>query len=136
MLFRSKSTKPDWIAQKKLNLLAQFALKKHRELPDTPLILDFVTDAEGRKAIELMAMSNVPGRPFIAPPGTPPERLEILRKALMATLADPAFLAEAEKRKMEIEPVGGEDLAALMRDAYAMPRAVIDRVKKYMSPEK
>ena len=64
-----KSTKPDWIAQKKLNLLAQFALKKHRELPDTPLILDFVTDAEGRKAIELMAMSNVPGRPFVAPPG-------------------------------------------------------------------
>ncbi len=131
-----KSTKPEWIEQKKLNLLVQFALKKHPELPDVPLIGEFTPEGEARQTIELMAMSLVPGRPFIAPPGVPRDRIEVLRGALMATLRDPAFLAEATRRQMEIDAVGGEEVENLMKTAWAMPPGVVRRVARYMNPEK
>ena len=131
-----KTQKPDWVAQKKFSLLVQFAVKKHAELPDTPLITEFVPPGEARQTIELMAMSHLPGRPFVAPPGVPRERLEILRNALMATLRDPLFLADAAKRQMEIEAMTGAEVAAVVESAFRMPRSVVERAKKYMTPEK
>jgi tripartite-type tricarboxylate transporter receptor subunit TctC len=131
-----KTAKPEWLAEGKINLLAQIAVKKHRELPDVPLVLDFARDGDARQTIELMAMTLVPGRPFIAPPGTPQDRVSALRDALMATLSDPAFLAEAGRRQMEIDAVSGRDIERLIQSAYATPKPVTERVKKYMTIEK
>ncbi len=129
-----KAAKPEWIANRKINLLAQFALKKHRELPDAPLILDYARDSEARETIELMAMTLAPGRPFVAPPGAPADRVEALRGALTATLNDPAFRADAQSRQMEIDPASGEEIAALMQNAYATPKPIARRAAKYMTP--
>ena len=72
------------------------------------------------------------GRPYLLPPGIPAERLKILREAFMKTMADPAFLDEAKKRNLEVEPSTGEELEKLAKEVMAQPPEVIERVKKLM----
>jgi len=125
-----KTTKPDWIAQKKVHLLVQLALKKHPELPDVPLIFDELHRAEDRAAAELLLAPLLAGRPFITPPGIPADRLAILRKAFAATLEDAEFRADAAKRNMEIQLVSGEEIAAVVARAYASTPDIVARVRR------
>ena len=125
-----KTTTPDWIEQKKVHLLVQMALKKHPELPDVPLIFDRLHRAEDRAAAELLLAPLLAGRPFIAPPGIPADRLAILRKAFVATLEDAEFRADAAKRNMEIQIVTGEEIAAVVARAYASTPDIVARVRR------
>ena len=88
-----------------------------------------VEDPEARKAIELRLARETIGRPFIAPPGVPAGRARALREAFVATLRDPAFLADAERAHVETEAVSGAEIDALFADVAATPKAVIDRLK-------
>ena len=124
-----KSTKPEWLAQNKVNLLVQLALKKHPELPDVPLIFDILKTPEDRAAAELLLAPQLAGRPFIAPPGVAAERLTALRQAFDETLRDPDFLAEAARRNLEVQLVGGEEIAQVVARAYASSPEVIKRVR-------
>ncbi len=124
-----KATKPEWILEKKVNFLVQLALKKHPELPDVPLILDYLKNADDRAAAELLLAPQLAGRPFVAPPAVPNERLAALQKAFMETMADPDLVNEAMRRKMEFSPINGNDLAALVTKAYASSPTTIARVK-------
>jgi tripartite-type tricarboxylate transporter receptor subunit TctC len=116
-----KATRKSWVDDKKLYLLMQFALEKHPDLPDVPLITDLAKTDEQRQIFKLIFARQVMGRPYMAPPGVPQDRADALRKAFMATMKDPEFLAEAEKAKFEITPVPGEQLESLLVDIYKTP---------------
>ena len=70
------------------------------------------------------------GRPFVAPPDLPPERLKMLRDAFDATMKDPEFIADVKRNKFELEPEDGEHLAALIGKIYATPKSIIERVEQ------
>ncbi|MBO0752950.1 MAG: hypothetical protein J2P53_12610, partial [Bradyrhizobiaceae bacterium] len=120
-----KSTHGAMIAENKLHVLLQLSLHKHPELPDVPLVLDLARTAEERQILTLIFARQVMGRPFLAPPGIPPDRAEALRAAFTATMADPAFLAEAEKAQLEVNPVTGEELQQLVAEIYRTPPEVV-----------
>src|SRR5919109_8059 len=100
-----KSTHPQWVEQKKINILVQLALAKHPDLPDVPLIVDLAKNDEQKQVLRIIFARQVMGRPFLAPPNVPQDRVAALRTAFMETMKDKDFLAEAEKAQLEITPV-------------------------------
>ena len=119
-----KATHPTWVKDKKVKILLQLSLDKHPDLPDVPLITDLAKDDEQRQILKLVFARQVMGRPFLGPPGIPDDRLAALRKAFMDTMKDPEFLAEAEKGKLEITPVAGEEIQKLVAEVYATPKDI------------
>ena len=117
--------RPEWVEEGKINLLVQLALAKHPELPDVPLVTEFARSDDERMALELIFSRQVMGRPYAAPPNIPTPRLEALRAAFAATTADPEFLREAAALELEVNPVDGAAIDALLRRIYsASPSAV------------
>jgi tripartite-type tricarboxylate transporter receptor subunit TctC len=127
------TTHPDWITNKKLNLLFQTRSTPHPELPNVPLVTVLAKTDEQRQAMELMFSRDVLGRPFMAPPELPADRAKLLRQAFNASVKDPALLTDAAKGKMEIELVTGEEVEAIIRKAYATPKPVVERVRDAMN---
>jgi tripartite-type tricarboxylate transporter receptor subunit TctC len=121
------STRPDWLKEGKIHVLIQLAMSKHEDLPDVPLVTDLATTPEDRKMLRLVFARQVMGRPFVAPPGVPAERVTALRDAFLATLRDPDLLAEARKAQLEITPVSGQAVQALVEEAYDTPKALAKR---------
>jgi tripartite-type tricarboxylate transporter receptor subunit TctC len=119
------ATHPEWVAQHKINILAQLSLSKHPDLPNVPLILDLAKTAEQKQIFKLIFARQVMGRPYLAPPGLPAERARALQQAFRDTMKDPKFLAEAGKQKLEINPVFGPEIEQLLKDTYAMPKTVV-----------
>jgi tripartite-type tricarboxylate transporter receptor subunit TctC len=122
-----KSTRPEWLEQKKINILLQMALAKHPELAGVPLVIDLAKDDEHRRIMKLVFARQSIGWPYVAPPGLPRERVEILRRAFADTFKDGEFLAEAAKAKLAIRPVSGQSLEALVADVYATPAAIAQK---------
>ena len=120
-----KSGHMNWVKDGTIKLLVQLSLEKHADLPQVPLIMDLVKTPEQRSVLRLVFARQVMGRPFLAPPGLPPERLAALRRAFMATMKDPVFLAEAEKIQLEITPVAGEAVQKLVAEIYATPPEIV-----------
>src|SRR2546427_3794174 len=120
-----KSNHPQWVKDGTIKLLVQLSLDKHADLPQVPLIMDLVKTPEQRAVLRLIFARQVMGRPFLAPPGVPAERLAILRRAFMDTMQDKAFLAEADKIKLEITPVTGEAVQKLVAEIYATPPEIV-----------
>jgi tripartite-type tricarboxylate transporter receptor subunit TctC len=113
-----------WLDQKKLSILFQMGLSKHRDLPDVPLIIDLAQTDEARAILRLIFARQVMAWPFLAPPGVPADRVEALRTAFMATMRDKDFLAEADKAGLEITPVSGVEIQRLVQDIYATPASI------------
>jgi predicted outer membrane repeat protein len=122
-----KAISYDWIENKKLNVLVQLGLEKNAELPDVPLAVDLLPDPDDRKVLELIVLPQEFGRPFLAPPGVPADRMAIYRKAFQAVLKDPQFLAESAKQRLSIEPLDDRQIVALLDRAYAAPKRIHDR---------
>ena len=122
------STRPDWIASKTVNVLFQGGERPNPQLKGVPFIVDLAPTREEKQAIEFLYAGNGLGRPFVAPPDMPAERVKMLRDAFMATMKDPQFLSDAERQKLDIRPENGEYLAALVKKIYATPRPIVDRV--------
>jgi tripartite-type tricarboxylate transporter receptor subunit TctC len=116
-----KSTRASWLADKKITILMQLSLSKHPDLPDVPLVTDLATTEEQRQILRLIFARQVMGRPYLAPPGVPADRVAALRSAFMGTMADREFLAEAEKAQLEITPVSGEAVQKLVGEVYRTP---------------
>lgn len=121
------STQANWLKEQKINVLVQLSLEKHPDLPNVPIITDFAKDDITRGVFKLVFARQVMGRPFAAPPGLPPQRVAVLRKAFMDTLQDKELLAEADKARIEITPVSGEAVQKLVEESYAMPPEVVKR---------
>ena len=129
-----RQQRPDWITNKQVNILVQLALKKTPELPDVPLITDFAVTERQRQILRLVFSRQAMARPFTAPPGLPEDRRQALRKAFADTMADPAFLDEAKQRGLEVNPVGGAEIDALIADLYRSPPDVVAEVRASIAP--
>ena len=129
-----KSAIPDWIRDKKAKPIVQFALTRHPELPDVPLIADFAKTELDRQALRVLMTRQVFGFPFAAPPGLLPEVRDLLRSAFVKTMQDPQVREDALKIKLELAPVAGETLERAARDAYAASPEAIARAKELISP--
>jgi tripartite-type tricarboxylate transporter receptor subunit TctC len=128
-----KTAKPDWLRDKKINLLLQVGLEKSPEFPDVPLIFDFLKNEADRQLVTLLVSATAMARPFAAPPGVPEDKATLLRRAFDATVKDPEFLAEAQKMQADISPTTGEDVQKIVARIYATPKPVIERVKKFFA---
>ena len=106
-----KSTKPDWIRDKKINILVQIGLTKAADLPDVPLLLDLAKNEDDRAVLRLISAPATIGRPLFGPPEMPAARLAILRKGFDVMVKDKALLDEAARERLDINPVSGADLA-------------------------
>jgi tripartite-type tricarboxylate transporter receptor subunit TctC len=124
-----KAEKAQWLAEHKLNLVVQLALEKASDLPNVPLITDLATDERQRQILKLIFSRQTMGRPFAGPPAIPPERAEALRHAFDMTMKDPEFLAEAQGRGLEINPVSGHDLEKLIAELYQTPKDVVSEAR-------
>jgi tripartite-type tricarboxylate transporter receptor subunit TctC len=82
--------------------------------------------------MELVLSQGVFGRPFVLPPGVPPERSDALRKAFMAAMTDPALLSDAKKANLDLEALSGSDLQTLIASLYALPASIVERAKQSM----
>ena len=117
----------DWLPDKKISVLVQYALERHRLLPEVPTMVEFGRTAEDRQLMALFGSTAEVGRALMAPPGVPADRVAVLRKAFAAMVADPAFRQEVEKRNMEFGPMSGEVLQKLIVDTLDLPPSVVSR---------
>jgi tripartite-type tricarboxylate transporter receptor subunit TctC len=127
-----KAAHPDWLAQKKIAILVQFALAKHPELPEVPLAIDLAKTDEQRKLLRFVFARQVMGRPYLAPPGTPAATVAALRRGFMETMEDREFLADAERSKIEITPVSGERIQELVAELYKTPPELTKRLAEML----
>jgi tripartite-type tricarboxylate transporter receptor subunit TctC len=123
-----KSTRPTWVPEKKLIPFLVLSLRKNPELPDVPVITEFA-NAEQMQLLKLFLSRQEMGRPFAAPPGVPSERIAILRKGFDDTMKDQTFIAEMVKNKLEVSPMTGQEVAAMLAEIYTMPTAVADQAR-------
>jgi tripartite-type tricarboxylate transporter receptor subunit TctC len=121
-----KAARPDWIRDGKINVLLQMGINKDADLPNVPMAQDYVKDPLKSQVLHLILVRQELGRPFAMPPGVPPARVQALRAAFQATIKDPAFLAEAAKEQMELDPLSGDQVARFLTQAYATPAAVVN----------
>ena len=122
-----KANHPTWVAEKKINVLVQLALGKHPDLPNVPLITDLATTAEQAQVLKLIFARQVMGRPFLSPPDVPKDRVAALRQAFMDTMNDKDFRADADRTRLEITPVPGDRVQALVQELYRTPAAVAQK---------
>ncbi len=122
-----------WIDEKLVNIVMQIGLNKDRALPSTPLLTDLVTDPGDRSALDLMLSPNEMGRPYIAPPDTPADRIAALREAFSEAMNDPDLRADAKKQLLDIDSISGKKMQELVASAYAAPEDVIARARALVS---
>lgn len=101
-----------------------------------PLVTDLATNEDDRRALELIVSGVAMGRPLVAPPGVPAERVAVLRQAFDKALKDPEFIAEAEKLKLDINPLSGERLQKVATETVNAPEKVVARARELIKPGK
>jgi tripartite-type tricarboxylate transporter receptor subunit TctC len=124
-----RSSHMHWVKEGKINMLFHTGDRVHPEIPQVPLIRNLVNDPVKKQALDFILARELLGRPFLAPPGVPADRVKALRDAFVKTLQDKEFLADAEKRQAEINLVTGEEVEDVLRKAAAAPKNVIESVK-------
>ncbi len=120
---------PDWFASKKVAVLAQVGDRREKSLPDVPLMAELARTDEQRMLLKLVSSPVALGRPFMAPPGAPPERVDMLRKAFAASMNDPEFLDEAEKMQLDLNPLTGARVAEIVEESLATPPELVEKVR-------
>ncbi|HSE87836.1 MAG TPA: tripartite tricarboxylate transporter substrate-binding protein [Candidatus Binatia bacterium] len=125
-----------WSKNGFVRVLVQTGKKRDPKLPDVPTIWELMnehktTDAGKRLATIILSVGAF-GRPYVSSPGLPPDRAKILQGAFRKTLTDPDFQAQAKERRLEIDPLGGEELEALAREVIAQPAEVVERMKRLL----
>jgi tripartite-type tricarboxylate transporter receptor subunit TctC len=130
-----KAQRPEWVRDHTVNILAQFSLEPDPELTarGVPPIWDFIKNEADRKPVELVLSQQVFGRPYIAPPGTPPQTVKLLRDAFAAVLSDKDFRAEAEKAQIPVHSMDGDKVQDVVSRIYASPPAVVKRAKELIA---
>jgi tripartite-type tricarboxylate transporter receptor subunit TctC len=127
-----KSTRPHWFRNKQLKILALMSNTRHPDLPNEPWIFDFVKDPTDVQTLRFIFSTQEWGRPYVAPPGVPAERVATLRRAFDATAADPALVANAKRMKITLrDPLSGKAMQKLIAQYHKTPKEIIARVKTF-----
>jgi hypothetical protein len=129
-----KAVRPDWIRDKKVTMLMQGALQNDPELKNLPNALDFIKSPSDRQVMELHFFQKTAARPVVLPPGVPPERLAMLRRAFAALGQDKEFLAEAAKSKVEFNWVSGPEVDKVVAQIVATKPEIAERYAKAFAP--
>ncbi len=124
-----KVAKPDWLKDKTVTLIVQFGLKRHPELSDTPTAVELARNDVERQVLGAILNASEVGTAFFTTPGIPPDRLAVLRRAFDATMKDPAFLAEAEKVRLGVSPMTGEEVHKLVAEVSNLAPALLEKVR-------
>jgi tripartite-type tricarboxylate transporter receptor subunit TctC len=124
------ATKGAWLKEGKLVPIVNASLEKRKDYPDVPLLSDLTNDPSKKAIVEFFLSATAVGRSFALPPGTKRERVEALRRAFTETMSDPAFLADVKKRRMDLEPLSGEEVQAIMEKAVAAPASLVTAAAK------
>jgi tripartite-type tricarboxylate transporter receptor subunit TctC len=122
---------PNWIIEQKVNFLVQLGLKESAHLRGVPLAIEFIKKPEDRQVFELLAIPQEFGRPYLAPPGVPADRLAALQTGFREMLADNAYLADAERAKQFIDSLSAGEIESLVQRAYAAPKEIVARAAAY-----
>jgi tripartite-type tricarboxylate transporter receptor subunit TctC len=126
---------PDWVEKHTINFLIELGLAHDPKVPALPLLPALIADSTDRQAVELLLSPSLMGRPFFAPPGLPRDRLEALRSAFDATMHDPELLAEAKQQRLDIMPMQGAEMEALLAKLYHAPDAVVSRARALVAAD-
>ena len=131
-----KSQRPDWVRDGKVNVLLQVGLEPNAELTrmGIPSVFNYIKSDDARKVVELVISQQVFQRSYIAPPGLPAEQLETLRSAFDATMNDRQFLDDAEKIRIDISPLSGAKVQALVQQLYATPKDIVAQARRAITP--
>ncbi len=121
-----------WLQNKEINILVQTVPERHPDLPQVPAIAEFGKTDTDKQMMNFFASAGTVGRSIVAPPGVPPDRLNVLRAAFRATMKDEQFLAEARQLKLDVEPMPGEDLRKIAETILAIGPAEQARVIEMM----
>jgi hypothetical protein len=131
-----KAMRPQWLAEKKVTLLMQGALKKEPELGDLPSALDFIKNDADRQVLQLHFTQKTAARPVILPPGVPKERVALLRRAFVELAQDQEFQADVKKSKLEMDFVSGEEIEKIVSLITSTPPDIAARYAQAFAPEK
>jgi tripartite-type tricarboxylate transporter receptor subunit TctC len=126
-----KAVKPDWIRDKQIKMILQIGDKPHPELKGVPSALDLLKDKpDKRQIMELAVAPLAVGRPILAPPNVPADRVAALRTAISATFKDAGYLGECTKQNLECsDPTSGEELARIVAASYGAPKPLIEKLR-------
>ena len=129
-----RTTRPQWLTEKKILPLVQVSLSADAEFPAVPRAIDLIRNEEHRQMLEFYLLPYEFNNPFMLPPGTSDEALAAYRAAFEAAVRDPDYLAEAQKRRQTITPRSGDDVAALVDKMFATPRPIVERTIEATTP--
>ena len=125
------AVRPTWIKDKKAKILVQFGAAPQPEIADVPFAPNLITNPDDKLLMEAAFAPLALGRPYLMPPGTPPERVAAMQAALAATFKDPEFLADAKSAALDINaPRNGAQLQEVVERAYKTPPHIVERLRK------
>jgi tripartite-type tricarboxylate transporter receptor subunit TctC len=130
------SVRPYWLAEKKINILIQLGMTPHPDLKEVPTALALAKTPEDRQVLETIFAKYAMARPYLAPPEVPADRLAALRASFDATMTDPEFLALAQKQRLEINPLSGVEVDALVKRIFSTPEPLMAKAREAIQPGK
>lgn len=111
-------------------MVVQMVSKPHPDLPKVPLAISYAKSDDARQLIEAgVTIPAITNRPYVVPPGTPKERVQMLRRAFDATMKDPEFMADAKKSRIDLEPIAGEEVQKMVAGMFNLPPALIAKLR-------
>jgi tripartite-type tricarboxylate transporter receptor subunit TctC len=130
----TKMVRPEWLRDKTINLLVQYAAARHPELAAVPAVVELAGSAQQRQVLSLFASGSDIGRSILAPPGMAEDVVAALRAAFMQTLQDPAFIAEARTSGLDLDPLAGERLQETVAQGLNVTPQVVEMARKFSTP--
>ena len=124
-----RAEKPDWLRDRKVNILMQSGVDSHPDLKGTPIVTELARNQEERTMLEFVAGNSRIGRAVVSPPGQPLQRVVELRAAFLQVMKDADFLEEIRRDKLDLAPMSGEELQKFIQDSANIPPALIERAK-------
>lgn len=121
-----KAAQPDWIINKKIRPIVQMGTKPLKDYKDVPLLYDYLSP-ENKQIVKLLFVPDEMGRPYAMPPGSPKTHVDAVRAAFDTIMKDKEFLADAEKRHFEIDPVSGAEMDQILKAAYETPKEIVTK---------
>lgn len=125
-----KKARPDWARGENVNIFVTFTMKPHKAMEDLGAepIWKFLKTDKQRQILSFFIKQQEFGRPYVAPPDVPADRVKILRAALMKTWASPGFLADAKKLRLDVDPISGPQIEKLLAELYALPKELVAEI--------